>query len=380
MTPTTNLRRGFIALVSVFLFFSFTSLTAVNASLLDEAGSVGEEQIKEKQELGNMRSEMDGITKEIDGALNELQNLTKKYQSNANAKVFEMHLFARESKCAPLKGQSVNCLTYNGKIPGPVIRVRQGTRVKVVLHNQLKTSTSLYFHGLRAPHQVNGLPRKGAGIVPPGESFIYQFIANNSGTFWYHPQVVHANQRLKGLYGVLIVEPKLRSRPYDKDITLVFSKLSSKKITRTVKSKSTKTAKTVSEDVAIAPTSKHDEDLEVAFLVNGKQAPQIPPIELRRGQRVKLRLINSSDEVVPVHLTGHKLEVISTNGGDKLEPHYFRDSITLNPSDRVDAEFIANNPGVWSLASELFYQASSNGKFPGGIALVVRYSEAKARQ
>lgn len=101
---------------------------------------------------------------------------------------------------------------------------------------------------------------------------------------------------------------------------------------------------------------------------------------MRKGDRVKLRLVNASDEIVPIHLSGHRLEVVSANGADKLEPHVFRDSITLGPSDRVDAEFIAGNPGVWSLASELFYQASTDGKFPGGMACVVRYSELKARQ
>ena len=367
MIQTNNKLYSTITAYALLLFLAlFCSTTQARADFLDEVGSVGEEQAKEKEYLKQMRSEMNQINSEISGALNELKQVNQKHQQRANQQIQEFHLFARNGIFNPRKGEEINGLSYNGKVPGPMIRVRQGLPVKIVLHNQLDTSTSLYFHGLKAPHEVNGLPRKGAGIVEKGESFVYQFIPTSTGTFWYHPQVVHANQRLKGLYGVIIVEPNLPSKPYDKDITLLFSKVSSKKVS--------------SKSYAVAPTGKDDKNIDVAFLVNGKQAPEIPAMELRRGDRVKLRLINASDEIVPIHLSGHKLEVISANGADKLEPHVFRDSITLQPSDRVEVEFIANNPGVWSLASELFYQASYNGKFPGGIALVVRYSELKARQ
>jgi FtsP/CotA-like multicopper oxidase with cupredoxin domain len=97
-------------------------------------------------------------------------------------------------------------------------------------------------------------------------------------------------------------------------------------------------------------------------------------MELRQGERVRLRIVNASPEAVPLHLSGHRFEVISTNGSDVLEPHVFRDTVTVNPSDRVELEFTADNPGVWSLASELMTQASNQGHFPGGIACVVRYS------
>jgi FtsP/CotA-like multicopper oxidase with cupredoxin domain len=108
--------------------------------------------------------------------------------------------------------------------------------------------------------------------------------------------------------------------------------------------------------------------------MNGKAAPAIPPIELRQGERVRLRVVNAGQHAIPLYLSGHRFEVMSINGSDNLEPHVYRDTITLNPSDRVDLSFAADNPGVWSFASELLEQASNEGKFPGGIACVVRYS------
>jgi FtsP/CotA-like multicopper oxidase with cupredoxin domain len=111
------------------------------------------------------------------------------------------------------------------------------------------------------------------------------------------------------------------------------------------------------------------------FTINGMTGSSIKPMELRKGERIRLRLINASNQVIPISLTGHKLEIVAVNGSDSLEPHIFRDTITLNPSDRVDADFTADNPGVWSLASEIPEQASDLGAFPGGIACVVRYLE-----
>lgn len=368
LTTTMALVSGAMHQMPVFAF-------------LDEVGSVAEEQAKEKEELKKMRSEMEQINSEIGGALNELQQVNAQFQRRAaKAKVKEVHLFARQGAWEIRKGEKIHVLSYNGRLPGPIIRARQGDNVRIVLHNQLKEPTSLYFHGLKVPHEVNGLPRKGAGLVPPGGTYAYQFIARQTGTFWYHPQIVHANQRLRGLYGAIIIEPNLKSRSYDKDITLIFSKLNFSETEKSVSAGKGKAAKKVKELNAVAPVARHENDLDVAFLVNGKQAPAIPPLELRKGDRVRLRMVNASDEIIPIHLSGHRLEVMSSNGSDKLEPHVFRDSISLGPSDRVDAEFTANNPGVWSLASELYYQASSAGKFPGGIACVVRYSELKARQ
>jgi FtsP/CotA-like multicopper oxidase with cupredoxin domain len=109
--------------------------------------------------------------------------------------------------------------------------------------------------------------------------------------------------------------------------------------------------------------------------MNGKAAPAIPPLALRQGEKVRLRIINASQKPIPLNLTGHRFEIVSINGSDPLEPHGSRDTITLNPADRYDVDFKANNPGVWSFGSQLADQATNNGKFPGGLACVVRYSD-----
>jgi FtsP/CotA-like multicopper oxidase with cupredoxin domain len=268
-----------------------------------------------------------------------------------------MHLFAKPATCELYPGLSADCLTYNGKIPGPPLRVKEGQLVKIVLHNQLKTPTSLMFQGLILPQSVAGLPHKDAGLVQPGAAFAYQFMARQPGVYWYHPQVVNQDQKAEGMYGLFIVEPK-SGQIADKEVLMLISQLK---------------YSPAAEHQALTP-SDTVHGAEAVFLINGKAAPAIPPMELRQGERVRLRIVNASPEAVPLHLSGHRFEVISTNGSDVLEPHVFRDTVTVNPSDRVELEFTADNPGVWSLASELMTQASNQGHFPGGIACVVRYS------
>lgn len=400
---TYSALNRFVPALALAALSALFSLQPVYADLMD--GDLAEEQAKEKEELRDMKREMDDINSTVNDAMNQLGELGQKFNNQSNAK--EFHLFARESNWETYSGSNVKCLTYNGKVPGPTITVTEGDFVRVVLHNQMKTPTSLQFHGIIVPHSVGGIPRKGAGLVPPGESFVYQFIAKQPGTFWYHPQIVHPTQKQLGLFGSIIVKPKLHSRPIDKDITLIFSEIrksplavsggaaapAERRVT-SVKNGKGVTAKpatdaappledtieTKSNFTAAAWTDgSAPPDLQTDYLINGKSAPAIPPIELRRGQRVRLRLINAGQEAVPLQLGGHRMEIVSHNGGDRLEPHVFRDTICLNPSDRIDVEFTADNPGVWSLASEVAHQSTHKGKFPGGMACVVRYSELRTQ-
>jgi len=399
ISSSVFLAQAFLIAETFFTADAVFFAKAAQADLMD--GDLAEEQAKEKEELRDMKREMDDINSTVDSAMGQLNDLGQKFNNQQNAK--EFHLFARESDWETTSGSTVRCLTYNGKIPGPAINVVEGDFVRVVLHNQMKTPTSLQFHGIIVPHSVGGVPRTGAGLVPPGQSFAFQFIAKQPGTFWYHPQVVHPTQKQMGMFGAIIVAPKLRSRPIDKDVTLFISEIrkspravsentpqvATRKVTGQKVSNSAEVSSTPAPAAVDAEPSKSNfsatawtdgaapPDLETDYLINGKSAPNIPPIELRKGQRVRLRLINAGQEAVPLQLGGHRLEIVSVNGGDRLEPHVLRDTICLNPSDRVDVEFSADNPGVWSLASEVAHQSTNKGKFPGGIACVVRYSELK---
>jgi FtsP/CotA-like multicopper oxidase with cupredoxin domain len=194
--------------------------------------------------------------------------------------------------------------------------------------------------------------------VGPGQTYVYQFVASQAGTFYYRPQVPHLDQMHKGMVGAIIVEPKSVPKTYERDQVIVLTEASAGDLKR---SGNTAQQKQVSSGL---------------LLCNGKSAQSIPPLELKNGERMRLRMINASQQPCPFSLTGHRLEIVSQNGSDPIEPHVFRDTVTIHPGERVDLEFSADNPGVWSLSSLNLSQCSFNGQFPGGFAMVVRYPEA----
>lgn len=358
---------GLMSLRLLSLCALFLTIFSSIFSMRVLAQSMGQEQIEEKKELDSMKSEMKDVKSSIDKTLDAMSDLVKQMSKPPDN---EIHLLVKDSRVEIIPGKFLEGMTYNGKLPGPTIRARAGSPLKVVLHNQSHAQTSLLFHGLTLPQSVSGLPHKRAGAVNPGEIYAYQFIPSQVGTFWYHPQVNHLNQKTLGLYGALIVEPAEQRHPYDRDFVMMMGEAA-------VRGGGGGGAGGTRARPAVAGSAIGSAGgaSETLYTINGLTGSAIQPIEVRKGERIRLRLINASNHVIPISLTGHKLEIVSTNGSDALEPHVFRDTITLNPSDRVDADFTADNPGVWSLASEIPTQASNLGSFPGGIACIVRYIE-----
>lgn len=346
--------RESIACLLLSLFFLSSSLPALTATI-DDAADLFTQQQQEKNELDEMKREMENIKGNMHDALNEMGKVQKMM---SGGQIKEFHINAKEVAWEVFPGCTVNAHTYNNQLPGPVIRVAEGDQVKLVLHNALKGTTSLYIHGMKLPHKVDGLPRKGGGLIGAGEAYVYQFIAEQPGTFWYHPQVPHYDQMHKGMAGVIIVEPKSIPKTYERDFVIVITELNAS---------------------ANTPGTKQPGQHKLnnsLFLANGKSAQAITPLEVHQGERIRLRVVNTSSEACPLTLTGHKMEVVAQNGSESIEPHIARDTVTINAGERMDMEFTADNPGVWSLSSLKANQCSFNGAFPGGIAMVVRYPDA----
>lgn len=376
------------------ILLSIVCFTALGAQLSLPAGAqdgMAAEQAKERQELEDMRQEVGDIKGTLNDAMRQMTELQNQVKDQ---KYYEVHLFAKEANVKVASDVQISALTYNGKLPGPELRFIQGDRVRVVLHNELKYPTSLHLHGMILPGSVDGLPRPDSGIVKAGATYAYQFIANQPGTFWYHPQIIHGDQKAKGLFGALVIEPKgnrnQRADAPDKDVSIVIGDINTEFRSREGKQQEAArpaggTARTDAASQLLAnsalrtfaaiSSSERRSDVHTFYLMNGKSAPLAPPIDVRRGQRVRLRIINSGHTAVPMHLSGHRFEVIARDGSDLLEPRVYRDTVTVSPGERVDLEFTADNPGLWALASEVFEQASREGKTPGGIACIIRYTD-----
>ena len=95
---------------------------------------------------------------------------------------------------------------YEGQVPGPTIRLRQGERVTRRFMNELPQASTVHWHGIRIVNAMDGTPDVTQDVVPPGGEFLYDFVAPDAGTFWYHPHERAWEQMARGLYGALVVE------------------------------------------------------------------------------------------------------------------------------------------------------------------------------
>ena len=125
---------------------------------------------------------------------------------NPDPRVLEINLAARIARVEIAPGQTVDAWTYDGGLPGPLIRLHVGDRLIVHFTNALPEPTTVHWHGLRVPLRMDGVPGVSQPPIKPGESFTYNFVVPDAGLFWYHPHVMSAAQVGFGLYGALLVD------------------------------------------------------------------------------------------------------------------------------------------------------------------------------
>jgi CopA family copper-resistance protein len=124
-----------------------------------------------------------------------------------------------------IDGKMGHAVTINGTVPGPLIRLKEGQTVRLSVTNTLDEETSIHWHGLLVPFQMDGVPGVSFPGIPPGETFVYEFPVKQSGTYWYHS---HSGlQEAEGHYGPLVIEPAGPDPiSYDREHVIVLSDFS----------------------------------------------------------------------------------------------------------------------------------------------------------
>ena len=120
----------------------------------------------------------------------------------------ELRLVAAPARW-PLVGKpnpSTDVWTYGNRLPGPKIRLRQGEPVRIVVENKLEQDTTVHWHGIRLPNDMDGVPGLTQAPIKPGQKFTYEFTPPDAGTFWYHPHANSLQQLGRGMAGALIVD------------------------------------------------------------------------------------------------------------------------------------------------------------------------------
>ena len=230
---------------------------------------------------------------------------------------------------------------YEGTVPGPEIRVRQGDRLRVVVENRLSQETTVHWHGVRVPNAMDGVPHLTQKPISPGEMFVYEFDCRDAGTFWYHPHVRSFEQVERGLAGALIVEEPDPLK-VDRDIVWVLDDW-----------RLTSSAKTT-EDFDNMMDISHAGRLGNTVTINGSVREQFV---VRSGERIRLRLINAANaRIFSLEFSNHN-PLVAALDGHPVEPHEpDQGRVTLGPAQRADIVLdCTGRPGETFTVSDRFY-------------------------
>jgi FtsP/CotA-like multicopper oxidase with cupredoxin domain len=212
---------------------------------------------------------------------------------------------------------------FNLQVPGPVLRFRQGDEAVVQVRNRLPQATTVHWHGIRVPNEMDGVPNVTQVAIAPEADFRYRFRLPDSGTYWYHPHQSSFEQVPRGLYGALIVE-EAKPVPVDREVIWVLSDLKLGADNQQV------------EDFGKVLDFGSGGRLGNTIAINGKAAGAQQRLELRPNERVRLRLINaSSARIFSLDFAGHEPWVISLDG-QGITPQRLRAPLLLAGGQRTD--------------------------------------------
>jgi len=245
-------------------------------------------------------------------------------------KVFDITV--EHVRTAFIPGRVVDAWGFNGSVPGPTIQVNEGDRVRLIVENRLPEPFSMHWHGLEIPNDMDGMPGISQDLIAPGGTFTYEFTVRQNGTFFYHSHM--AMQEMMGLIGFFIIHPRQAHTPrVDRDFALVL------------------------QGWALLPNNTVPNSLAMEFnwlTLNGKAGPATTPMLCKRGERVRIRLVNLGMDHHPVHLHGHQFYVTGSEGGrirtTAVEP---ANTVLVGVAQARDIEFVADNPGDWHLHCHL---------------------------
>lgn len=262
----------------------------------------------------------------------------------------EFTLTAELHAWSPRAGVLTTAWTYNGQVPGPVIRVNEGDHVRITLDNKLPEPTTIHWHGMHLPNAMDGVPGITQQSVAPGHTFTYDFVAGHPGTYMYHSHYDDMKQIGNGMYGAFIIDGATEKK-YDHDYTMMISGFS----------------------------VNGTEDEKDYFTINGRSYPDTPPIEVKKGETVRIRLVNiDTMEVHTMHLHGMDFEVVAKDGHPAATPQTMN-TVLVGPGESYDIAFEANNPGTWMFHCHILDHTMNGGEMAhgemGGLITLIKVSE-----
>lgn len=273
-------------------------------------------------------------------------------------KVFE--LTAAPIRWTILPGTTVDAYAYNGQVPGPRLHIQEGDHVRIVLKNALPEKTTIHWHGLVVPNQMDGPADVTQAPVPPGGSFTYEFVARQHGTYFYHPHAEPDRTQALGLYGAFLIDPANKSDEPTADREYVVQ-----------------LQEWLLREGLTYPAMPMDGMQPNYFTINGKAYPSTETIRMKRGETLKVRFIGTNNGFIhPMHIHGGPFEVVARDG-ITLPPaaRFQADTVNVGPGQRYDVIWTAREPGKWLVHCHIpHHTENNNSEMQGGgglMALIV---------
>jgi FtsP/CotA-like multicopper oxidase with cupredoxin domain len=266
--------------------------------------------------------------------------------------VVEVNLIATPADIALLGDTRAHVWAYRDasavdgppSIPGPLIEANQGDRVVVHFRNELSEETTIHWHGVRVPPASDGTTVSQSPVEPGGE-FTYEFIAEDAGTFWYHPHIRGDVQVEQGLYGMLVVRSE-RDASIEVDADRAF-------VLDDVKLEATGQLSTATDSLDVMLGRQGN-----VVLVNGLERPRI---DVKVGGRERWRFVNAANgRYFRLRLSGHSFLVIGWDGGLIPTP-YEVETLLITPGERYEVLVeSAGRPGDSVALETIYYDRGHN--------------------
>jgi len=273
---------------------------------------------------------------------------------------------------------AISTIGYSNKVPGPLLRMREGQHVTVDVVNDTDVPEYVHWHGLWVPSEVDGVKEEGTPPVPPHDRRRYQFAARPAGSRWYHSHTAAMMDLHRGAYtgqfGFLMIDSANDPGRYDQEVFLALREW--EYFLSTVDPDENPPDPSDPMPEKPAKPDLRPNGLEVSaplYSINDKILGAGEPLRVQAGQRVLMHLLNASaSQIHRVACSGHRFQVIALDGNPVPTPQPV-DVIEIAPGERVDAIVEMNNPGVWILG-EIRYVARQSG-----MGIVVEYANQKQR-
>jgi FtsP/CotA-like multicopper oxidase with cupredoxin domain len=254
---------------------------------------------------------------------------------------------------------TVEGYAFNATIPGPRIRVTEGDRVRIKVTNRLPESTTVHWHGLILPNEMDGPAKITQQPIRPGGSYTYEFTTEQAGTFFYHSHDHVDRQQAFGLYGALIIDPKNAEQVPKADHEYVIQ-----------------LQEWLKREGLTYPAMLMEGGLPNYFTINGKAFPATDTVTMKVGETIKLRFVGSNNNFVhPMHVHGGPFTVVARDGYVLPESARFQaDTVNVGPGQRYDVIWKALRPGKWLVHCHIPHHTTNNNVEQdggGGLMMVL---------